>query len=90
MMTKKQFCLAIVDEFASKNNVKPENITEEYITQCSRLAVAMEFLGRIPSFGYKKYAESRGGVLFHYAAKIEGEVEQAMLTTRELIALLPD
>ena len=86
MITKKQFCEHIVNDFCETNCVRKEKLTDAHCTQSSSLAVAMEFLGLIKSKSIKEYTETRSGdFITHYDNGIF-----VFLTVRELIKMLPE
>lgn len=84
MITKKQLCEHILAEFCRSENILQENI-EEHLTKSSSVCVAAEYLGLIKEPYLQHYTKSRGGCQIY----ICGE-EPAILTTRELLNLLPE
>jgi len=86
-MTKKEYCEYLLQDFSRSEDKKVSEITESDILKSSKLAVAMEYLGMLKSKEMKNYAESRGGTVFFLA---ENHEEPAILSARELIALLPE
>jgi len=85
MMTKTQFAKKIVEGFCKDVDYRTITDWSPYICMSSRLAVALEFLGLIPK---DSYTESRGGIEMVYYDKENNE--SAILSTRELLSLLPD
>jgi hypothetical protein len=84
MLTKKQACKSIVEEFL--DHAGYVEIEESHAMQSSSLAVAMEYLGLLTSKEMKDYASTRAGL---FMCANDGE-EVKVLTTREFLALLPD
>jgi len=84
MLTKKEFCEYIIYDF--KRSEKVKSVTENDILKSSSLAVAMEYLGLIENKEMQDYAASRAGCQILFADKQEPK----MLTTRELLNMLPD
>jgi hypothetical protein len=75
----------VVDDFEKG---KGSAVCDHDITTSGTLAVAMEFLGLLDDSLYKKYASTRGGVVYSYFdKKTEGAVT---LSARELLHFLPD
>jgi len=99
MMTKTQYAKSIVEEFYIKNCHRPEfsNYTYytevkdwgKFINESSKLAVALEFLDLLTD-EEKKYTETRGGLERMFTEVNSNGVECAILSTRELLSLLPD
>ena len=79
MLTKKQFCEAVIDEYKSRNKV---NVVSDESIGCSSLAVAMEYLGLLKSDSAKEYARTRSGILFTH--------RRGSLSARDILGLLPD
>jgi len=89
MITKKQFCEIVVDDFCRSNNLEsPTMLNDSHIAQSSSLAVCMEHLGLIKSEVGKEYASSRGGILYTHVNFKTKDVN--ILSTRELLDLLPE
>ena len=88
MITKSMFCEHIIREFCKSNNIKRKHISEDLITQSSKLAVAMEYLGLIKTPDLQEYAKSRAGILVTLMPDNPGEIH--MLTVREMLDLLPE
>lgn len=86
MLTKKQYCLGILEAFKIGEGLK--EVTEHHITMSSKLAVAMEFLSLITSEDLKEYASSRSGVIKVYIDQETGV--PSTLTVRDMLSLLPD
>lgn len=87
MITKRQFCISLIEEYLSRNNMKDtkwQYISEGEITKSSTVTVAMEYLDLIKTEDGKFYAQSRGGV---FRLCVE---EESILTIREMIELLPE
>lgn len=86
MITKKQYCKSIIEQF--RHNEDLDVVTECDIFKSSSLAVAMEYLGLLSSKKYIDYAKFRAGTVIHiYDEDIKSYYN---LSTRELLALLPD
>ena len=90
MITKTQFCQHIVDKFCCDNRLKPEHLCEDFITQSSSLAVAMEHLGLIKTPELQQYASERAGIFIAFSSKPLTEKGIDILTVREMIDLLPE
>ena len=86
MFTKTQFCKMIVNKHLREED--KEKLEDWDILQSSTLAVCMEHLGLIQSNEAKEYASTRGGIIYTYIDDESKEVH--ILSTRELIELLPD
>ena len=87
MMTKRQACHAIIDDF--QIHLQNEKVTDSHILQSSNLAVAMEYLGLITKPELQDYAASRGGsIMPPFINRETGEIAQ--LSFRALLSLLPD
>jgi hypothetical protein len=84
MITKKQFCKSIVEDYESKSGRKVQNSD---ILQSSSLAVAMEYLDMLTEEWAWEYASERGGNVWSYYDKENGEY--GILSARELLELLP-
>lgn len=85
MITKKQFCQMIIEDYCRDCGV---NISDSLVTESSTLAVCMEYLGLIKESWAKDYAQTRGGILYTYWDKDKSEA--CILSTREFIDLLPE
>lgn len=85
MITKKQFCEIIIENFCRDNNTQ---VNDGLVTQSSKVAVAMEYLGLIESEEMKEFASERGGILFLKFDEKTGKTD--FLTVREMINLLPE
>ena len=88
MITKTQFCQHIIDSFCCNNNLKQKHLTEDFITQSSSLAVAMEFLGLLETPEFKEYAANRAGIFISVSNPDTNKID--MLTVREILELLPE
>lgn len=90
MMTKRQYCEMIVHRAIKENNFTPEEVIN-YAHSSTSLGIALEYLGFInpnDTPDLYNYLQSRGGIVFvHYDEKTESS---AILSMRELLALLPD
>lgn len=99
MITKKELCLAIVQNFELRNpgiNVHDKNYDQTFIYQDSKLAIAWGFLHKLDPDKYpisKDYLEvyanskSRDTTLYGYTDK---NSKFHNLTFMELLNLLPD
>lgn len=86
-MTKKQFCMSLIqDHLDAYNLINLSDITEDMIVNNKHLAVAMEYLG-ILSPQMLKYSKEYTGVLFVYEND-EGNIKH--FSVRDLIPLLPE
>jgi len=88
MLTKTQYCKAIIKDFCLKQGIDQRKITNwnNYIRYSSKLAVALEYLNLLNEEGLK-YSSSRAGIVELY---ITENGESSFLTVRELLSLLPD
>lgn len=88
--TKKDLALALVEDFCIENDIKQGSNLEKlagYIVQDSRLAVALEFLGKLNGDD-ADYASTRAGIILSH---FDNETQQLKtLTARDLFALLPE
>ena len=104
MMTKREFCVGIIQKYLDDNNRFPSDSMsiEEYLLLVndkdamnnSAVAVAMEYLGVLESEEAKKYASTHTGVVFNMCGlgwkKGEVFLISGYLTVREIISLLPE
>ena len=102
MISKKEFCKAFIRKFCNSNNLAIEELKsdkEQYAVGNTSLGIAMETLGWFDdNSNIKEYLASRGGIyiLVHHADRDHPnqdenkKYEPAILTMREIIALLPD
>lgn len=90
MMTKTQFANMIVDRFCVENGIDRNSVVSwgEYAYRSSRLAVALEFLGMLTE-KQKKYSNNRGGTEFVWYEN-KGDIDTPVLSTREILEMLPD
>ena len=93
MITKAQFCKMTIEKFIEEDEdlrkkYKWNTLPEEEVYKSSSLGVAMEHLGLLSSPEIKDYVDARAGTIFTWWDKESNEV--ALLTTRELIDLLPE
>ena len=88
MMTKREFCEAIVEKFC-REGVAFKNLNQNYVTRSSSLAVALDYLNLISDPDIQIYAASRNGMMVgpHYN---EATGSISSLTIREILNLLPD
>lgn len=86
MLTKKQFCKMMIDEFIDDNKI--QKIDDSIACQSSTIGVCMEYLKLIEDKETEKYIKSRGGILYSFYD--EGLQDVCFLTARELIEMLPD
>lgn len=84
--TKRDLCLSIVEEFKRNNRELAKDFCEAHVYLSSKLAVAMEYLGMLESDSVKRYAASRGGILFQIIEKEDVKI----FTLRDMIELLPE
>lgn len=97
MLTKKEYCLCLVDEFKRKFDLPHTTPAEDLIKYCtysSGLAVALEYLGILTPEKDPEmtaYTATRGGIVFAGAYETDG-VDHVIrtLSVRELIELLPE
>lgn len=87
MLTKTQFCKAFINQYASKNKIKVEDVSESEIHRSSCLAVVLEHLGLITDPELKNYVSQRAGTLYIFT---DENNQPHFLTIRELISLLPE
>lgn len=97
MLTKKQFCIATIEKYAVKHGYMfdyekakegkrgPSIFVGSWIYESSRVAAAAFYLDILDT-DEAEYAETRGGIEKIYN---NGD-ESFILTTKELIDLLPD
>jgi len=86
MLTKKEMCELIIDEFKDKNP-DIDKVLPHHIFQSSCLAVAMEYLGLLDDNPeLKEYSKYRAGVIFTY---VRGK-KVKFLSLREILEFLPD
>lgn len=92
MMTKTQYAKSIVERFCNDNGIKQEEVTSwwDYIMTSSCLAVALEFLGMLNE-SEAAYSSGRAGCERLYVdVDPNGKPVAAILTTRDMLELLPD
>ena len=102
MISKKEFCRAFIRRFCNSHAYSMEELKElkdHYAMGSTSLGIAMETLGWFDdNSNIKEYLASRGGIyiLVHRADRDhpnqdeDKKYEPAILTMREIIALLPD
>lgn len=104
MISKKEFCRAFIRKFCNshipdKSMEELKEHKEQYAMGSTSLGIAMETLGWFDdNSNIKEYLASRGGIymLVHRADRDhpnqdeDKKYEPAILTMREMIALLPD
>lgn len=88
MLTQKQYCKSIIENYCNSNQTEVDKITREDIIQSSSLAIALEYLGLLTDPQMQEYTKTRAGfVAAYYDAS---KRETASLSVRELINLLPN
>lgn len=102
MISKKEFCRAFIRRFCNSHAYSIEELKEHkdhYAMGSTSLGIAMETLGWFDdNSNIKEYLASRAGIymLVHQADRDrpnqdeDKKYEPAILTMREIIALLPD
>lgn len=102
MISKKEFCKAFIRKFCISNNLAIEELKENkarYAMGNTSLGIAMETLGWFDDdLSIREYLFDRAGIymLVHRADRDhpnqdeDKKYEPAILTMREIIALLPD
>lgn len=96
MMTKKQYAKMVVDRYIRENckhrPIKDYSELVKYIYSSTKLGIALEELGIISEYGAFneewRYLHSRSGMEYIHYDEESGECW--VLTTRELISMLPD
>lgn len=95
MLTKKQFCWMIINDFLKKEPLDIFSIAnlENGVTLSSSLAVALEYLGLIKNPDLKEYTKGRAGCIM--CGEIQNPFsndkrDTSILTTRQVLELLPD
>lgn len=87
MITKAQYCEILIKDFCEKEGIEEEDIDDDCLTKSSSLCVALEHSGALNgNEDALDYARERHGVVILY--RINDEV--LLLTTRELMKLLPE
>ncbi len=91
MLTKREYCEAIVKEEMEILGIPERKEAHCFIYQSSLLAVALEFLGELDE-QEKEYSSTRGGVIERYLDfNPDGSFKDVyFLSLREMISLLPD
>lgn len=100
MLTKKEFCLAVLQQFESKNpniSYKDKNCNAAYFFRDSKVAICYGYLNSLNPDEYpiyqemfKSYSEckSRDSTLFGYTDKESGKFKE--ITFKEFFNMLPD
>lgn len=88
MISKKQYCELVIEDFCNSEVINREQLTEGYIYQSSCLGVAMEYLGLIKDPSNLEYVATRGGVLDTYVNADEKVIN--VLSIRDMLSLLPE
>ena len=88
MMTKREACLAKIEEYCKKNEIRPGDLVDKDVYYSSSLGIAMEYLGMIKTNEAKEYIANRGG---HFMMWWDPDSESAKsISFREFIKLLPE
>lgn len=103
MITKKECCRYIIHRFKCDNNIPIETSDEDLVSkiyQNTSLGIALEELGVITKEKYPEkymYLSNRAGTIINYYSPMEPDFDKEkdifkvhMLTTRELLDILPD
>lgn len=102
MITKDQYCWAIINKFKRQNPRYADVATKDlsrYVYQSTNLGIALQHLGYIdPDSSEALYLSNRGGIAVTYTAFIDegrgSEIPEdekiQILTTREILNMLPD
>ena len=108
MITKKEFCRCIIDDFVLNSNdmiqeagLDPMTVTDKdlvgFVYSSTRLGIALEYLGVLTKDDdLYEYLQNRGGIEYTYLNWLtedrdrKEEFKTNILSTRELISLLPD
>jgi len=88
MISKKQYCELVIEDFCRSEEIDREDLKEGDIYKNSCLGVAMEHLGLIKNPSNLEYVASRGGVLDIYVNAEEKVIN--VLSVRDMLSLLPD
>ena len=88
MISKKQYCELVIEDFCRSEEMNREDLKEGNVFKSSCLGVAMEYLGLIKDQEILEYVATRGGVLDTYANAEERVIN--MLTVRDMLSLLPE
>lgn len=85
MITKRDYANHVVIQFMNDNNITSREDLNRYVMSSTSLGIALEYLGELDE-GYKDYIASRGGI----AIAVRDDAELRILSTRELMNLLPE
>ena len=88
MISKKQYCELVIEDFCNSEEINREELKEGDIYKSSCLGVAMEYLGLIKDQSNLEYVVTRGGILDTYVNAEERVIN--MLTVRDMLSLLPE
>ena len=88
MISKKQYCELVIEDFCNSEEINREELTEVDIYKSSCLGVAMEYLGLIKDPSNLEYISTRAGIADTYVNADERVIN--MLTVRDMLSLLPD
>lgn len=88
MISKKQYCEIIIEDFCRSENISRKQLCEGDIYKSSSLGVAMEYLGLIKKPSNLKYIASRAGIVDTYFNPEEKVINT--LTVRNMLSLLPE
>lgn len=91
MITKKDFCEAILKEYINeemglKDNSDLSIISELAIYNSSKVAIAMEYLGLLKEEANINYAQSRSG---NFIIHLDGHSRPTVITYRDILDSLP-
>lgn len=90
MMTKKQFCETIIQQFKREYNLMTNDaVANHYPDSDSRLSVALDSLGMLEDHPMGKLVAARNdGILFVHVNELTGVT--STLTVKDMVELLPD
>lgn len=94
MMTKKQYCMAILKPFLKEYNTKDPKKLIPYVYSSTKMGVALQELGYLNKIEYPaeyEYISSRAGIAeMTVDDPYVNENSVHILTIRDIINLLPD
>ena len=94
MMTKEQYCQAIINASMKEYNVGSPTKLIPFIYSSTKLGIALQQLGYISDMRYpveNSYISNRGGVVEIFVDDpYVGDESVHILTVRDLISLLPE
>lgn len=83
MITKKDYCKYVLEEFARKEGIDVTDIRDMHILSSSNLGIAMEYLGLIQDEEMKEFVKSRVSSMI---VTLTGK----HLSAREFLSLIPE